>query len=306
MRFVVCGEALIDLMPEGASPSGESLWVARSGGGPMNTSAALAKLGQDTHFLGRLSTDTFGRQLTGHLESAGVELGLAVTTDDPTSVAVVSLDERGHASYTFHFDGTSNFNWQRDEFPPLETSDWLHFGSIGSVIGPGASAVLDFVRGTEASVSYDINVRPSCLPDRAQYFGLVTDLMTAVGGHGGIVKASDEDIAWLVDDDSDPLSYAEAWAAEYGLTMFIVTRGADGVVAVKPDGRQIRVPGIPIDVVDTVGAGDTFMAGFLSAYGQDPDDVEGALTRGAVAAAIVCTRKGAQPPSAAEVDAFLS
>lgn len=306
MRFVVCGEALIDLMPEGASPSGESLWVARSGGGPMNTSAALAKLGQDTHFLGRLSTDTFGRQLTGHLESAGVELGLAVTTDDPTSVAVVSLDERGHASYTFHFDGTSNFNWQRDEFPPLEASDWLHFGSIGSVIGPGASAVLDFVRGTEASVSYDINVRPSCLPDRAQYFGLVTDLMTAVGGHGGIVKASDEDIAWLVDDDSDPLSYAEAWAAEYGLTMFIVTRGADGVVAVKPDGRQIRVPGIPIDVVDTVGAGDTFMAGFLSAYGQDPDDVEGALTRGAVAAAIVCTRKGAQPPSAAEVDAFLS
>lgn len=306
MRFVVCGEALIDLMPEGASPSGESLWVARSGGGPMNTSAALAKLGQDTHFLGRLSTDTFGRQLTGHLESAGVELGLAVTTDDPTSVAVVSLDERGHASYTFHFDGTSNFNWQRDEFPPLETSDWLHFGSIGSVIGPGASAVLDFVRGTEASVSYDINVRPSCLPDRAQYFGLVTDLMTAVGGHGGIVKASDEDIAWLVDDDSDPLSYAEAWAAEYGLSMFIVTLGADGVVAVKPDGRQIRVPGIPIDVVDTVGAGDTFMAGFLSAYGQDPDDVEGALTRGAVAAAIVCTRKGAQPPSAAEVDAFLS
>lgn len=306
MRFVVCGEALIDLMPEGASPSGESLWVARSGGGPMNTSAALAKLGQDTHFLGRLSADTFGRQLTGHLESAGVELGLAVATEDPTSVAVVSLDERGHASYTFHFDGTSNFNWKREEFPELDASDWLHFGSIGAVIGHGAAAVLDFVRRTEASVSYDINVRPSCLPDRAAYFGLVTDLMTAVGGHGGIVKASDEDIAWLVDDDTDPLSYAEAWAAEYNLAMFIVTLGADGVVAVKPDGRQIRVPGIPVDVVDTVGAGDTFMAGFLSAYGQDPDDVEAALTRGAAAAAIVCTRKGAHPPSAAEVDAFLS
>lgn len=306
MRFVVCGEALIDLMPEGASPSGESLWVARSGGGPMNTSAALAKLGQDTHFLGRLSADTFGRQLTGHLESAGVELGLAVATEDPTSVAVVSLDERGHASYTFHFDGTSNFNWKREEFPELDASDWLHFGSIGAVIGHGAAAVLDFVRRTEASVSYDINVRPSCLPDRAAYFGLVTDLMTPVGGHGGIVKASDEDIAWLVDDDTDPLSYAEAWAAEYNLAMFIVTLGADGVVAVKPDGRQIRVPGIPVDVVDTVGAGDTFMAGFLSAYGQDPDDVEAALTRGAAAAAIVCTRKGAHPPSAAEVDAFLS
>ena len=306
MRFVVLGEALIDLMPEEAVSSSESRWIARSGGGPLNTSAALAKLGEESHFLGRLSSDAFGRQLRGHLKASDVELDLAVDTDDPTSVAVVSLDERGHASYTFHFDGTSNFNWQAGEFPELDGSDWLHFGSIGAVIGPGSQRVLDFVRRTEASVSYDINVRPTCLPDRAAYFGLVSDLMTAVGGNGGIVKASDEDIAWLVDDDSDPLGYAEGWAAEYGLTKFIVTLGAEGVASVKPDGRITRVPGFPVQVVDTVGAGDTFMAGFLSSYAENPDDVEGALTRGAAAAAIVCTRKGAQPPSAAEVDAFVS
>lgn len=305
MRFVVCGEALIDLMPEESISPAESRWIARSGGGPLNTSAALAKLGRDSHFLGRLSNDAFGRQLRSHLEASGVQTDISVSTDDPTSVAVVSLDERGHASYTFHFEGTSNFNWKADEFPVLDSDDWLHFGSIGAVIGPGAKRVLDFVRSTEAAVSFDINVRPSCLPDRAAYFALVTDLMTAVGGHAGIVKASDEDIAWLVDDDTDPLGYAEAWAAEFGLSLFIVTLGADGVAAVKPDGRVIRVPGNRVQVVDTVGAGDTFMAGFLSAFAEDPDNVAAALARGAAAAAIVCTRKGAQPPSAAEVDAFL-
>lgn len=306
MRFVVCGEALIDLMPEEQISPAESRWIARSGGGPFNTAAALAKLGQDTHFLGRLSTDAFGRQLRSHLETADVELDLAVSTDDATSVAVVSLDEEGKASYFFHFDKTSNFNWQRDEFPTLAADDWLHFGSIGSVIAPGAQRILEFVRGTEAAISFDINVRPTTLPDRAQYFGLVSDLMTAVGRNQGIVKASDEDIAWLVDDDSDPLAYAGAWAEEYGLAMFIVTLGPDGAVAVKPDGRVIRVPGRSVGVVDTVGAGDTFMAGFLSSYAADPDDVAAALDRGTAAAAIVCTRKGAQPPTAAEVDAFIA
>lgn len=306
MRFVVCGEALIDLMPEENISPAESRWIARSGGGPFNTSAALAKLGCDTHFLGRLSTDAMGRQLRSHLAGAGVDLSLAVATEDPTTLAVVSLDEDGKASYHFHFAGTSAFNWRADEFPELEDTDWLHFGSIGAVIAPGAKPVLDFVRRTEATVSFDLNVRPSTLPDRGEYFGLISDLLTAVGKNGGIAKASDEDIAWLVDDDSDPLGYAEAWAQEYGLSMFIVTLGPDGVVAVKPDGRRVQVAGRRVEVVDTVGAGDTFMAGFLSAYADDPSDVEAALGRGIAASAIVCTRKGAQPPTAAEVDAFLA
>lgn len=306
MRFVVCGEALIDLMPEEMISPAESRWIARSGGGPFNTATALARLGQDTSFLGRLSTDALGRQLRSHLDEAGVDLTLAVSTEDPTSLAVVSLDEAGRANYHFHFAGTSAFNWRAGELPELGADAWLHFGSIGAVIAPGARHVLDFVRRTDAAVSFDLNVRPSTLPDRAEYFALISDLLTAVGKNGGIAKASDEDIAWLVDDDSDPLSYAEGWADEYGLSMFIVTLGPDGVVAVKPDGRRIKVPGRRVDVVDTVGAGDTFMAGFLSAYAEDPNDVESALKRGVAAAAIVCTRKGAQPPTAAEVDALLA
>ena len=113
------------------------------------------------------------------------------------------------------------------------------------------------------------------------------------------------DINWLVDDD-DPISYAETWAGEFGLSLFIITLGSEGAVAVKPDGRVIRVPGHQVDLVDTVGAGDTFMAGFLSAYAVDPMDVEAALMRGTAAAALVCSRKGANPPTTAELEEFLA
>lgn len=306
MRFVVCGEALIDLLPaEKTSSPAETRWSALAGGGPMNTAVALTRLGEDVEFLGRLGGDAFGAQIAGYLEANEVGLDLAVHTQDPTSLAVVSLDEDGKAQYTFHFDGTSNFGWQSHEFPVLAEDDWLHFGSIGAVVGRGVKPLLDFVSATDATVSYDINIRPSVQPDRNAYFHTVADLMAAVGSGGGIVKASDDDINWLVDDD-DPLSYAETWVVEHGLSLFIVTMGADGVVALKPDGRRISVPGLPVDLVDTVGAGDTFMAGFLTAYTADPTDMEAALHRGAAAAAMVCSRKGANPPTTSELEAFLS
>lgn len=271
----------------------------------MNTAVALTRLDEDVEFLGRLGGDAFGAQIEGYLYANSVGLNLAVRAEDPTSLAVVSLDDDGKAQYTFHFDGTSNFGWQPQEFPTLKDDDWLHFGSIAAVVGKGVEPMLNFIRSTEATVSYDINVRPTVLPDRAAYFSIVADLMSAVGAGGGIVKASDDDINWLVDDE-DPLSYAEAWVVEHELSMFILTLGADGAVAIKPDGRQIRIPGHRVDLVDTVGAGDTFMAGFLSAYCVDPMDVEAALNRGAAAAALVCGRKGANPPTTTELETFLA
>lgn len=305
MRFVVCGEALIDMLPaEEVSPA-ETRWSALAGGGPMNTAVALSRLGEDVEFLGRLGGDAFGAQITKYLQTNAVGLDVAVRTADPTSLAVVSVDGNGKAQYTFHFNNTSNFGWQPHEFPVLSDDDWLHFGSIGAVVGAGVKPLLDFVSATNATVSYDINVRPTVQPDRTAYFLTVADLMSAVGSGGGIVKASDDDINWLVDDD-DPLAYAETWVVEHDLSLFIVTMGADGVAAVKPDGRRFHVPGHTVDLVDTVGAGDTFMAGFLAAYTADPTDVEAALSRGAAAAALVCSRQGANPPTATELEAFLA
>ncbi|MCC2592658.1 carbohydrate kinase [Tessaracoccus sp. OS52] len=305
MRFVVCGENLIDLIPAEVVSTAESRWSALAGGGPLNTSVALAKLGADTHYLGRIGADAFGRQIEEHLLANGVQLDLAVRSEDPTALGIVSLDEFGKASYNFHLRGTAGFSWRPGEFPELTDDDWLHFGSIGSVVGSGVRPLLDFVGSTEAAVSFDLNVRPTVIPDRSEYYELVSPLMAAVGRSGGIVKASDEDINWLVDDDN-ALAYAEAWAVEYDLSMFVVTLGEHGAVAVKPDGRHVSVKGRRVELVDTVGAGDTFMAGFLTQYAQNPEDLELALEQGIAASALVCTRKGANPPTLEEVLAFLA
>ena len=271
----------------------------------MNTAVALSRLGEEVQFLGRLGADAFGSQIEGYLRANGVSLDMAVHSPDPTSLAVVSLDGDGKAQYAFHFEGTSNFEWKPEEFPKLEDGDWLHFGSVAAVVGAGAPPLLEFIRRTTATVSYDINIRPSVQPDRGTYFDKVSDLMAAVGAGGGIVKASDDDSNWLMDDD-DPLAYAETWTQEHGLSLFVVTLGANGAVVVKPDGRRVSVPGHPVDLVDTVGAGDTFMAGFLAAYAVNPMDLEEALRRGTAAAALVCGRKGANPPTAAELETFLA
>ncbi|MEZ5087942.1 MAG: carbohydrate kinase [Tessaracoccus sp.] len=305
MRFVVCGEALIDMLPGDERSSAESAWRALSGGGPMNTAVALGRLGQDSHFLGRVSSDAFGRQLAEHIEGNDVQLDLAITTDDPTSLAIVSLDNEGKAVYTFHFHGTSNFNWSDEEFPVLSEGDWLHFGSIGAVTDPGYSPMLRFIAGTNAAVSFDINVRPTVIPDRSEYNEKVASFLRVVGEQDGVAKASDDDLLWLT-DGADPVETAVQWLNEFGLSLFIVTLGSDGVAAVQPDGSVVRVPGRRVEVADTVGAGDTFMAGFLSSYAEDPDALDAALERGVAAAALVCTRQGAKPPTAEEVDAFLA
>ena len=309
-RYVVCGEALIDLIPDldAESSTISSIWDARSAGGPMNSAIALARLGHEVEFLGRLGSDRFGRQLTSHLQANGVGLKLAVNTSQATSLAVVSLDSRGHASYTFHFDGTANFGWQANEMPRLRDTDWLHIASLVTVVGPGDVALLDWVRAGRSPMSIDVNVRPTILSDPAAYWAKVEPWLEAVGARGGILKGSDEDIAFLAGPAKLPRVAGEAGvqlARRYAAPWVVLTLGEDGAVACNAEGAIVRVPVQPIDVVDTVGAGDTFMAGFLSSYVDDGSDVETALRRGTAASAIVCTRKGANPPTRAEIDALV-
>lgn len=304
MRFIVLGEALIDLIPDGPGTSTSSPWVGRSGGGPMNTAVALGRLGCDVEFLGRLSEDSFGQQLSDHLEANNVGLHYAIRTYDPTSLAVVSLSEAGKATYAFHTVGTTNFNWSEHEFPELEAGDWLHFGSLVAVVEPSFSQVHRFLSRVPNKKSFDINVRPNVIPDREEYVRKVRAMLSLVGQSGGFVKASDEDLAWLVDFKEEPLDAAQRLCREFSLELLIVTLGSDGAVAVGQHGEIARVPGHQVEVVDTVGAGDTFNAGFLQLF--NGENVAEALKRGVAASALVCTRAGAQPPSSEEVDAFLS
>ena len=315
-RFVVCGETLIDLVQAdvGSSDSFSSTWLALSAGGPMNSAVALGKLGADTHFLGRLSRDAFGRQLRQHILEANVKLDLATEASQATSIAVVSLDEQGVASYTFHFNDTANFGWQIDDLPELSGDDWLHIASLSCIVSPGGEVLLDWMREVQAGVSYDINVRPTVITDPDVYWTKVQPWLRAVGRRRGIVKASDEDIKFLAKAEAsgggpnggDPVELAGTWVEQYGLGLAVITLGPGGGVAIEPGGNITRVPGFPTTVVDTVGAGDTFMAGFLDGWVKLHLGLEASLERGAAAASIVCGRRGAQPPTSAEVDDLIA
>jgi fructokinase len=315
-RFVVCGETLIDLVQAdaGGADSFSSTWLALSAGGPMNSAVALGKLGADAHFLGRVSRDAFGRQLRQHILEANVKLDLATESSQATSIAVVSLDELGVASYTFHFHDTANFGWQIDDLPELNGDDWLHIASLSCVVSPGAEVLLDWMRDVRSGVSYDINVRPTVITDPDAYWSKVQPWLRVVGRRRGIVKASDEDIKFLAkaaasgsaESSDDPVDVAGLWVEQYGLGLAVITLGPGGGVAVEPDGNVTRVPGFPTKVVDTVGAGDTFMAGFLDGWVKLQVGLAASLERGAAAASIVCSRRGAQPPTSAEVDDLIA
>ena len=279
----------------------------------MNSAVALGKLGNDTHFLGRLSNDAFGHQLRQHILAANVQLDLATESSQATSIAVVSLDAEGVASYTFHFTDTANFGWQIDDLPKLAADDWLHIASLSCVVSPGAEVLLEWMRDVKAGVSYDINVRPTVITDPDEYWSKVQPWLRAVGRRTGIVKASDEDIKFLAEatgargsGGSDPIEVAAGWVDQYGLGMAVITLGPGGGAAVEPGGKVTRVAGFPTKVVDTVGAGDTFMAGFLDARVKLGQSLEDSLRRGAAAASIVCSRRGAQPPTSAEVDDLIA
>ncbi|GAB3702045.1 carbohydrate kinase family protein [Mariniluteicoccus flavus] len=314
-RFVVCGEALIDLAPvervdlfgTPATSTFRTTWEALSAGGPMNTAVGLARLGERVEFCGRLSTDRFGRQLQSHLVANAVGLELAVVTDDPTSLAAVSLDENQKASYAFHFANTANFGWTRDELPELGEDDWLHIGSLATIVEPAAPVLLEWVRSTAARVSLDINVRPTVIADPGVYWETVRPWLETVGEHGGVLKASDDDVAFLARGagvDGDPVEVLAGWGDEVGAAVSVVTLGSDGAAAAAGE-RVVRRPGRTVEVVDTVGAGDTFMAGFLASYANDAS-LEDALDRGIAASALVCTRQGPQPPTRGELEAALT
>lgn len=315
-RFVVCGETLIDLVQSDTAPSDSfsSSWLALSAGGPMNSAVALGKLGCDTHFLGRISRDAFGRQLRQHILEANVKLDLATESSQATSIAVVSLDEHGVASYTFHFNDTANFGWQIDDLPELSDDDWLHIASLSCIVSPGSEVLLDWMRDVKAGVSYDINVRPTVITDPDVYWSKVQPWLRVVGRRQGIVKASDEDIKFLAkaaasgagQGGGDPVELAGSWVEQYGLALAVITLGPGGGLAIESGGNITRVPGFPTKVVDTVGAGDTFMAGFLDGWVKLNLGLEGSLERGAAAASIVCSRRGPQPPTSAEVDDLIA
>ena len=289
MSVWVCGEVLIDILPTGPVV----------GGGPANTAKALARLGHDVHFIDGISSDAYGQSAREELVRDGVNLDLALASDKPTCTATVTLDAAGGASYEFLIDGTATFDFASSWLPdPYRYQPQvLHIGTLVTMIEPGASALYDWAMQVAelAPIVFDPNIRPSVQPDRDLYEAAVEKWAAL----SAVIKVSDDDLAWLFPGQSIE-DVANRWIND-GVFLVVVTRGADGLVGYTADGR-VEVPGIQVDVVDTVGAGDTVGAivveamlthGLIELRG---DLLRSVLARAASAAAITCSRKGAQPP----------
>ena len=302
--IVVAGEALIDLAPR------DGLLLPLPGGSPYNVSVGLGRLGCQAAFLGPLSRDGFGQMLAERLAAEGANLDLAPRTDEPTTLAVVHLDDQARASYGFYLDGTSAPGLTKEQTSILPPDAALHvsFGAVTLETPTAGPALLDLLV-SERDVrltSLDPNVRPSVIADLPAYAGHMDALVADVG----LVKVSDEDLH-LLHPDTAPLEVARRWASS-GPALVVVTLGPDGGIALRADGSDVEIAGEPVEVLDTVGAGDAFTSGLLAwladhghlsrdALRQLSDDALGAALRQAVqVAAITCTRAGSDPPRRAE------
>jgi fructokinase len=290
----VCGEVLIDILPTGPVV----------GGGPANTAKALARLGYEVDFIDGISTDDYGVSAKKELNRDGVGLGLSLTSDKPTCTATVTLDSKGSASYEFLIDGTATFDFNSSWLPDPERlkPSVLHIGTLVTIIEPGASVLFDWAVkvGEFAPIVFDPNIRPSVMGDRAKYAAAVEKWVSI----SSVVKVSDDDIAWLYPSDSLDV-VAHRWI-EAGVNCVVITRGANGLIGFTSSDME-EVEGARVDVVDTVGAGDTVGAivveGIIahSVHGLQGQVLNALLDKAAIAAGITCSRAGAQPPRAHEL-----
>ncbi|MGW2405899.1 carbohydrate kinase family protein [Streptomyces sp. NPDC001739] len=337
--IVVAGEALIDLVPSSQGPCLDGQLPAllpRRGGGPYNTAVALGRLGSPTAFCSRVSTDSFGEALLNGLRSGGVDTSLVQRGAEPTTLAVADISPDGSAGYGFYADGTADRLFTLPPELPA-TVRALSLGTCSLVLEPGASAYESLLRREAARgvfTALDPNVRPGLISDPDAYRARFRSWLP----HVALLKLSEEDALWLAGRDvaadggpgsatggdaadsgmdsgrSAVLAAAREWLAA-GPVAIVLTHGGAGLTVLTRDGRELAVPGERVTVVDTIGAGDTVNAALLhrldahdalshaalAALGDK--DWEDILRFAARAAAITCSRAGAEPPYATELAA---
>ncbi len=309
--ILTCGESLIDMLPAKDS-DGNEVFQPCVGGSPLNTAIAAARLGVPTAFLGRVSRDFFGDLIVERLIENDVDRRFVVRADDPSTLAFVRRLAGGDAQYAFFTQNTADRNVSRSDLPDHLPDDvrCIAYGSISLALEPGASTIRDFVSREHGRrvLSFDPNVRPSMVVDRDAYVRLVTDL----AGMSTIVKISDADLGWLFPDaESDLVTAAKRFVRPGSLV--VVTRGADGAIAVT-ERFTVEQPAITADIIDTIGAGDSFHAAILAwlemherlridtIAALSGDDALSALRFASRVAALTCSRAGAEPPTMDEYE----
>jgi fructokinase len=298
--ITVAGEALIDMIADA-----DGRLVPKSGGGPFNVARAIARLGLPAAFLGSLSKDRFGRMLRADLDREGVHVVIDTPADVPTTLAMVDVDPAGVPGYQFYLTGTSAAAIAPGHASLPPGTQALHIGSLGLVMEPVGASLEQLAATLPAGLTLmlDPNCRPDAIASRRAYLGRLGRILARVD----MLKTSTEDLAYLF-----PGQDAEAAAVHLmaqGPACVVITDGAAPVRAFTA-GEQIRVEVPDAEVVDTVGAGDAFGGAFLSWWtgnglGQadfgDPVAVRSATRAAIYASVITCTRRGAEPPWAAEL-----
>jgi fructokinase len=307
--FLVCGEALFDLFLESETGPAAATYAARAGGSPFNVAIGLARLGQPSGLLTGLSTDLLGERLAAVLEAEGVSTRYAIRTDRPTTISLVGLDTHGVPAYQFYKNGSADTGVLTADLPALgpEVSG-LHFGSYSLAATPVADAFAALAKSTAGGfVSVDPNVRPTVEPDMDVW----RERMRVLFPLADLVKISAEDLGML-----RPGTGPEALAADLigeGVGLVVVTDGGDAALGWTAGGLHARATPPKVKVIDTVGAGDTFQAALIARLLRHPDGPKAAVAAldagelaailgyAARAAAITCSRRGADLPRAAEL-----
>lgn len=311
-RLVVVGENVMDLLP---TPHGPDVLRAAPGGGPANTAVAASRLGVPTRLLARIGSDRFGARIRARLLTEGLDPDGLIDAEEPSALAMATVRDDGSAHYDFRMADAADWFWRPDELPvqlpPPATV--LHAASIALFREPGATLIeallnRENTRG-EVTLSIDPNIRGDVIGDPDTARALARRHLA----QAHLVKASDEDLAFLFPD----LSAARAAhaVADLGPSLVVATLGGEGALAVH-GGTEVAVPAPPVEVTDTVGAGDSFMGGLLHwldrtghlgpepaarLAGLDEGDLHALLTHAATAAARTVTRAGADPPTEAEL-----
>lgn len=292
----VAGEALMDLIPQSGGAR-----VPMVGGGPANTAKALASLGQPTYFIGGISSDSYGRAIEDELASSGVNLTLVHRGNLRTALAIATIDGKGTAKYDFELKDTTTFAFDESWLPSGEP-DVLHVGSVATLLEPGSTQLFNWVSKKSTPVIFDPNVRPSIQGDKDIYRAAVERWIEIAS----IVKLSEEDMFWLYESGEEEI--ISSWLSR-GVSIVIVTRAEKGLRAYLL-GSVIDVPAVKVELVDSVGAGDTIGAVVVEGvviHGLENlkgEVLRSVLTRAAKAASINCSRAGAKPPTQSELEGF--
>ncbi|MEM9583824.1 MAG: carbohydrate kinase [Pseudomonadota bacterium] len=305
--ILCCGEALIDMLPRQTS-AGEQAFAPYAGGAVFNTAIALGRLECKPGFFCPLSSDLFGELLVDKLNDADVNIDLSPRPDAPTTLAFVRL-QNGQATYTFYDENSALTSLREDDLPPLPNRvNALFFGGISLAAGQSAQAFAALLArsGSDRVTMIDPNIRPGFIKNRDDFVTRINAMMAQCD----IVKLSDEDLHWL-EGDGEIAALAQGILSR-GTKLVLITQGADGVIGYMAN-QRVFSPAQKVEVVDTVGAGDTFNAGFLASL-QENDllrksdisnlshaQLQNALAMGARCAAVTVSRAGANPPKRSEL-----